>query len=293
MESLETGTLGINDPVPTTSQCPFGGVKQSGWGRELGSEGISAFLESKHVSLGLLSERIPCHPSLLLRNGTRHREPPAYFRRHYPKLVEAKRLLGKGIIGTPVMGFASCSAWISEIMGERSWFLDPERAGSGPLYDIGSHRIDAMNFLLGDPVQVKAQMNTAVRPFPVEDGATVLIEYSSGARAVVDARWNTRIALNDFRIVGTDGILELGPLDSPLLQCGDLKQHLPCDENRHFPCIEAFVAGILDGKPVECSAVRVSGTAWVLDAARREWLEAPRMTAIDAPAQSTPNLGST
>lgn len=53
MESLETGTLGINDPVPTTSQCPFGGVKQSGWGRELGSEGISAFLENKHVSLGL------------------------------------------------------------------------------------------------------------------------------------------------------------------------------------------------------------------------------------------------
>lgn len=53
MESLETGTLGINDPVPTTSQCPFGGVKQSGWGRELGSEGMSAFLENKHVSLGL------------------------------------------------------------------------------------------------------------------------------------------------------------------------------------------------------------------------------------------------
>ncbi|MBE7538407.1 MAG: NAD-dependent succinate-semialdehyde dehydrogenase [Opitutaceae bacterium] len=53
MESLETGTLGINDPVPTTSQCPFGGVKQSGWGRELGGEGMAAFLEIKHVSLGL------------------------------------------------------------------------------------------------------------------------------------------------------------------------------------------------------------------------------------------------
>ncbi len=53
MESLEAGTIGINDGVPTTSQCPFGGVKHSGWGRELGIEGMDAFLETKHVSLGL------------------------------------------------------------------------------------------------------------------------------------------------------------------------------------------------------------------------------------------------
>jgi len=51
-EQLEAGTLGINDGAPTTSQAPFGGVKQSGWGRELGSEGLEAFLETKHVSIG-------------------------------------------------------------------------------------------------------------------------------------------------------------------------------------------------------------------------------------------------
>jgi len=53
MESLEAGTIGINDGVPSTSNAPFGGVKQSGWGRELGSEGLDAYLETKHVSLGL------------------------------------------------------------------------------------------------------------------------------------------------------------------------------------------------------------------------------------------------
>jgi len=51
-EQLEAGTLGINDGAPTTSNAPFGGVKQSGWGRELGSEGLEAFLETKHVSIG-------------------------------------------------------------------------------------------------------------------------------------------------------------------------------------------------------------------------------------------------
>jgi succinate-semialdehyde dehydrogenase/glutarate-semialdehyde dehydrogenase len=53
MEGLEAGTIGINDGVPTTSQCPFGGMKQSGWGRELGIEGLDAFLETKHVALGM------------------------------------------------------------------------------------------------------------------------------------------------------------------------------------------------------------------------------------------------
>ncbi len=51
-ESLEAGTIGLNDPVPATSNCPFGGFKQSGWGRELGTEGLDAYLETTHVSIG-------------------------------------------------------------------------------------------------------------------------------------------------------------------------------------------------------------------------------------------------
>ncbi|MEO6909015.1 MAG: NAD-dependent succinate-semialdehyde dehydrogenase [Abditibacteriaceae bacterium] len=51
-EHLEAGTIAINDGIPSTSNAPFGGVKQSGWGRELGSEGLEEFLEVKHISIG-------------------------------------------------------------------------------------------------------------------------------------------------------------------------------------------------------------------------------------------------
>lgn len=54
IEKLDAGTIGVNDGVPTTSNAPFGGMKHSGWGRELGSEGLDAFLETKHVSIGIL-----------------------------------------------------------------------------------------------------------------------------------------------------------------------------------------------------------------------------------------------
>ncbi|MFP4483455.1 MAG: NAD-dependent succinate-semialdehyde dehydrogenase [Spirochaetaceae bacterium] len=51
-EALEAGTVGWNDAVPSTSNAPFGGFKESGLGRELGQEGMEAFMETKHVSLG-------------------------------------------------------------------------------------------------------------------------------------------------------------------------------------------------------------------------------------------------
>ncbi len=52
MEQIDAGSVGINDAVPSTSNCPFGGMKESGLGRELGIEGMDAFLEVKHVSMG-------------------------------------------------------------------------------------------------------------------------------------------------------------------------------------------------------------------------------------------------
>jgi succinate-semialdehyde dehydrogenase / glutarate-semialdehyde dehydrogenase len=52
-EGLEAGIIGINDPVPATPQCPFGGMKESGLGRELGQEGLAAYMETKYVSFKL------------------------------------------------------------------------------------------------------------------------------------------------------------------------------------------------------------------------------------------------
>jgi succinate-semialdehyde dehydrogenase/glutarate-semialdehyde dehydrogenase len=52
-EGLEAGIIGINDPVPATPQCPFGGMKESGLGRELAHDGLEAYLETKFIALKL------------------------------------------------------------------------------------------------------------------------------------------------------------------------------------------------------------------------------------------------
>lgn len=53
IEQLDYGIVGWNDGAPSAAQVPFGGMKESGIGREGGKEGIEAFLESQYVSIGL------------------------------------------------------------------------------------------------------------------------------------------------------------------------------------------------------------------------------------------------
>jgi succinate-semialdehyde dehydrogenase/glutarate-semialdehyde dehydrogenase len=49
VESMETGMMGLNVGVVSNAAAPFGGLKQSGMGREGGFEGISEYLETKYV----------------------------------------------------------------------------------------------------------------------------------------------------------------------------------------------------------------------------------------------------
>ncbi|SFE05875.1 succinate-semialdehyde dehydrogenase / glutarate-semialdehyde dehydrogenase [Bacillus sp. OV194] len=51
IEGLDYGIIGWNDGVPSAAQAPFGGFKESGIGREGGTEGMEAYLETKYVSI--------------------------------------------------------------------------------------------------------------------------------------------------------------------------------------------------------------------------------------------------
>ena len=51
MREIKAGTVWFNDPLTDNDAGPFGGMKQSGLGRELGEEGLEAFQETKHVHI--------------------------------------------------------------------------------------------------------------------------------------------------------------------------------------------------------------------------------------------------
>jgi 1,5-anhydro-D-fructose reductase (1,5-anhydro-D-mannitol-forming) len=190
----------------------------------------------------------------------------AYYRRLYPKLIRARQLIAEGAIGQPVLVEANYHGWLES--PDRGWLKDPALGGGGPLYDVGSHRIDACNFLFGRPLRATGLLSNALHELAVEDSATVLGEYAGGIHAVVDVRWNSRVARDQFRIIGTDGEISLDPLNGPTLRLlasdGKLREEqLPAHANVHYPAIENFVSAVLDGAAIACPGEEAIWTDWV------------------------------
>jgi predicted dehydrogenase len=192
----------------------------------------------------------------------------AYYRRCYPKVQRAKQLLQQGAIGKPVVAELTNHMWFDG-SGSRSWLVDPAKAGGGPLFDIASHRIDVLNLLFGKPVQVTGQSSNVVHHYPVEDNATVMIEYQSGVRGIVDVRWHSKIVRDECRIRGTDGEIEMSPLNGPDLIWPGGRETLPAHPNLHYPMIENFVDAVEGKKELLASGASSYWTDWVTEQARK------------------------
>jgi 1,5-anhydro-D-fructose reductase (1,5-anhydro-D-mannitol-forming) len=186
----------------------------------------------------------------------------AYYRRTYPKVQRAKQLIASGAIGQPVVAELTSHMWFDGT-GSRSWLVDLAKAGGGPLFDIASHRIDVLNYLFGQPQRVTGQLSNVVHHYPVEDNATVMIEYPVGVRGVVDVRWHSRVSRDECRIRGTDGEMELSPLNGPDLVYPRGRENLAPHSNLHYPMLENFVDAVLDNSRLISSGESAIWTDWV------------------------------
>jgi 1,5-anhydro-D-fructose reductase (1,5-anhydro-D-mannitol-forming) len=191
----------------------------------------------------------------------------AYYRRAYVKVQRARELISLGTIGQPVMAFAACHSPLPTDQKRRAWLLDPAKAGGGPLYDIASHRIDLLNYFFGEPQEVRGHLSNAVHHTAVEDSATIVIKYRNGLHGIVDARWNSSVVRDEFRIIGTDGEIDLSPLNGPDLALPSARETLPPHPNFHYPCVQGFVEAVLDGKELLSSGATAIWTDWVTERA--------------------------
>jgi 1,5-anhydro-D-fructose reductase (1,5-anhydro-D-mannitol-forming) len=232
---------------------------------------IQALRAGKHVLCEKPMARNEAEARSMLRTASETGKTlgVAYYRRSYPKVQRAQALLDAGAIGTPVFAELTCHDWFDGRDSSRAWLVDPVKAGGGPLFDIGSHRIDVLNFLFGQPQRVRGHLSNAVHHYAVEDNATVMIDYEDGVRGVVDVRWHSRVKRDECRIRGTEGEMDLTPLNGPELVYPGGREHLPPHVNLHYPLLENFVDAVFGKEPLLASGASSIWTDWVTERARQ------------------------
>lgn len=232
---------------------------------------IRSLRAGKHVlcEKPMAMNEAEAHSMVQTANETGRKLGVAYYRRAYPKVQRARQLLDAGAIGKPVLAELTCHEWREEKPGDRSWLLDPFQAGGGPLYDIASHRIDVLNFFFGQPLRASGHLSNAVHHYAVEDNATVMIDYADGVRGVVDVRWHSKVRRDECRIRGTEGEMDLSPLNGPNLVYPGGREDIPNHANVHGPMIKNFVDAVQNSVPLLASGTSAYWTDWITGQAQR------------------------
>ncbi len=109
--------------------------------------------------------------------------------RFVPAIMRAKQLIEGGFLGEP-MSFRVAYLHSGYIDPNRpmSWRLDIEQGGAGALFDLGSHVIDLLRYLLGDAREVFATTETFIKKRPASKGSDRLVEVKVDDLAIMQVK---------------------------------------------------------------------------------------------------------
>ncbi len=128
-----------------------------------------------------------------------------YLMRFHAYHRRLQEMVQAGDLGQVVFGRAQLTCWYPDIPG--AWRQVPEQGGGGALMDMGTHCLDLLEMVMGPIQELAAFVDTLTFKYRVEDSATVLCKFKSGAHGVVDVNFNVpdEAAQNVFEIRGTKG----------------------------------------------------------------------------------------
>ncbi|WP_436757658.1 Gfo/Idh/MocA family protein [Streptosporangium sp. V21-05] len=178
----------------------------------------------------------------------------AYYRRLAPALGRVRELLRGRAVHHAAVEFRS---HFDPGPGDpRLWRTDPAISGGGVLADIGSHRLDLLRWLLGEPVVTGARTGL---PFDLgaERLAGVELAWPSGGTAGLEVAWTPGARHDRFHLSFDGGHLELDPLDSGtvrgIVDGAAVEEFLPPPENPHLPLMADFARSVREGTDPVCT----------------------------------------
>jgi predicted dehydrogenase len=233
------------------------------------------------VAAALAGKHVLCEKPMALSSGeckrmiaacqqNRVKLGVAYYRRCYPQVQEVRTMLEEGKLGKVIVARAS--------VGEQyklppdspgNWRLDPSIGGGGPLQDIGSHRLDLMTYLFGEPEYVGASLEHSDQGWQVEEAATLILRYSGGVRGVMSCFWNHPGKHDMLEIHATAGKAIFNPLSGNEYELIVNKEsqvvQVDFPKNEHAPLINDFVESIIQDREPICSGIDGEVTTRIIE----------------------------
>jgi 1,5-anhydro-D-fructose reductase (1,5-anhydro-D-mannitol-forming) len=126
--------------------------------------------------------------------------------------LKARRLIADGALGRILLIQADFSPGKGS---HRGWRADPKQAGMGAVLNLGVHTYDLLRFLLAAEVTQVTALFDHPGPDGLEKQALVLLRFSNGTLAYVNANEVTPMPINQIVIHGSKGRLEGQGITSP------------------------------------------------------------------------------
>lgn len=175
----------------------------------------------------------------------------AYYRRFYPVVAFIKSLLSSGEIGTPIIAQVNAfERFAPEPSHPRRWLLEKELSGGGPMFDFGCHRFEVLINLLGEVKAIKGLVGNALFERGVEDTASALLQFESGAQAVLSVTHAACEPQDTLNIFGSRGSIHVAVLNEGRVRIKNAvgertEVHQP-HSNLHLPLIDDFARAIIN-----------------------------------------------
>ena len=177
----------------------------------------------------------------------------AYYRHFYPVVSRITEILASGEIGTPIIAQINAFEYFDPAPTHaRRWLIEKELSGGGPMFDFGCHRIEVLMHLFGRVRRVNALVSNTLFNRSVEDTATAVFEFETGAQGVLSVTHAASEPQDTLSIFGSQGSLHVQALNDGALTVrvgtNERYESHPPHANLHLPLINDFVRAIIGNR---------------------------------------------
>ncbi|MCZ8514182.1 Gfo/Idh/MocA family oxidoreductase [Paenibacillus filicis] len=175
----------------------------------------------------------------------------AFYRRALPRFLQVKMWLEEGAIGEvrTVVTRHYGKPTAQELAGEPSWRVKPELSGGGYFFDVGSHTLDLLDYLLGPIVRVSGDASNQAGLYAAEDIVTGSYVFESGVHGVGTWCFSSNFDYEQNEIIGSKGRIEFSTFtEAPvrlIRESGTEERHIEHPAHVQQPLIQSIVDELL------------------------------------------------